>query len=95
MVQNQLGHSSIVTTADVYISVLPDLARKAAEDTAALVLQAGRLVPGTKRVRRADRPKPAGPRRGAPRRGAPGGSTTPAGNLVRKGRAGKSRDGQK
>jgi integrase len=33
-VQDQLGHSSIVLTADTYISVLPDVARKAAEDTA-------------------------------------------------------------
>jgi|GEM_PF-3203800 Phage integrase family len=51
-VQDQLGHSSIVLTADAYISVLPEIARKAAEDTAALVIQAGYLVPGTRRPRR-------------------------------------------
>nr|WP_228561086.1 tyrosine-type recombinase/integrase [Catenulispora pinisilvae] len=56
VVQDQLGHSSIVTTADTYVSVLPEVARKAAEDTAALVLKAGRLVPGTRRIRRADKP---------------------------------------
>lgn len=56
VVQDQLGHSSIVTTADIYVSVLPDVARKAAEDTAALLLKAGRLVPGTRRVRRRDKP---------------------------------------
>ncbi|HEX9520335.1 MAG TPA: tyrosine-type recombinase/integrase [Streptosporangiaceae bacterium] len=51
-VQDQLGHSSIVLTADTYISVLPDVARQAAEDTASLVLRAGYLVPGTRRTRR-------------------------------------------
>ncbi|WP_323746067.1 site-specific integrase [Catenulispora pinisilvae] len=56
VVQDQLGHSSIVTTADTYVSVLPEVARKAAEDTASLVLKAGRLVPGTRRIRRADKP---------------------------------------
>jgi hypothetical protein len=54
-VQDQLGHSSIVLTADTYISVLPDVARQAAEDTAALVLSAGYLVPGTRRTRRRQR----------------------------------------
>ena len=57
-VQDQLGHSSIVLTADTYISVLPDVARKAAEDTATLIIQAGYLVPGTSRPRR-PRPRPA------------------------------------
>ena len=32
IVQDMLGHPSIVLTADTYTSVLPDLARKAAED---------------------------------------------------------------
>ena len=60
VVQDQLGHSSIVITADTYVSVLPEVARKAAEDTAALVLAAGRLVPGTRRVRRTDHRRPRG-----------------------------------
>jgi integrase len=51
-VQDQLGHSSIVLTADTYISVLPEVARKTAEDTATLVIQAGYRVPGTRRPRR-------------------------------------------
>jgi len=51
-VQEQLGHSSIVLTADTYISVLPEVARAAAEKVAALILRAGRLIPGTKRRRR-------------------------------------------
>ncbi|GAA2021146.1 tyrosine-type recombinase/integrase [Catenulispora yoronensis] len=55
VVQDQLGHSSIITTADTYISVLPEVARKAAEDTAALILRHGRLIPGTRRTRRAER----------------------------------------
>jgi integrase len=52
-IQDQLGHSSIVLTADTYISVLPEVARKAAEDTATLVIKAGYLVPGTRRPRHA------------------------------------------
>jgi integrase len=55
VVQDQLGHSSIVITADTYVSVLPDVARQAAEDTATLILQAGRLIPGTSRPRRPQR----------------------------------------
>ena len=58
VVQDLLGHSSIVITADTYVSVLPEVARKAAEDTAALVLNAGRLVPGTNRTRRAAHCRP-------------------------------------
>jgi hypothetical protein len=58
VVQEMLGHSSIVLTADTYTSVLPEIAHKAAEKTAAHVLKAGRLVPGTKRTRcRASTPK--------------------------------------
>lgn len=55
VVQDQLGHSSIVITADTYVSVLPEVARQAAENTATLILQAGRLVPGTNRPRRPER----------------------------------------
>jgi integrase len=53
-VQEMLGHSSIVLTADTYISVVPELARDAAEKIAALILKAGYLVPGTRRKRRRD-----------------------------------------
>jgi integrase len=53
VIQDQLGHASIVLTADTYVSVEPDLARKAAESTARLVLRDSRYVPGTHRVRRA------------------------------------------
>jgi integrase len=48
-VQDQLGHSSIVLTADTYVSVLPQVARQAAENTATLIIQAGYLVPRTSR----------------------------------------------
>jgi integrase len=51
VVSDQLGHSSIVLTADTYISVLPRLALKAAEATAKLVAKAGRRAPGSKRPR--------------------------------------------
>jgi hypothetical protein len=53
VVQDMLGHCSIVLTADTYTPVLPTVAHKAAEQVAALVLQAGRLVPSTGRPRRA------------------------------------------
>jgi integrase len=51
VVSDQLGHSSIVLTADTYISVLPTLARKAAEATAKLIAKAGRRAPGSKKPR--------------------------------------------
>ncbi|MFI6393727.1 hypothetical protein [Nonomuraea sp. NPDC050540] len=35
-----LGHASIVLTADTYVSVLPEVAHKAAQETAGLVLRA-------------------------------------------------------
>jgi hypothetical protein len=52
VVQEMLGHSSIVLTADTYKSVLPDAAHAAAEKVAALIIKAGCLVPGTRRRRR-------------------------------------------
>ena len=44
-VQEMLGHSSIVLTADTYTSVLPDVAHRAAEKVAS-------PIPGTGRRRR-------------------------------------------
>jgi len=44
-VQEQLGHSSIVLTAGTYISVLPEVARTAAEKVAALILRAAAWSP--------------------------------------------------
>ncbi|GAB1689698.1 hypothetical protein [Krasilnikovia sp. M28-CT-15] len=44
--QAQLGHSSIVLTADTYTSVLTDLLTYAAEATARLVLTAAARNPG-------------------------------------------------
>ncbi|MFI7128862.1 tyrosine-type recombinase/integrase [Nonomuraea sp. NPDC050153] len=40
VVQAMLGHASIVLTADTYVSVLPEVAHKAARETARLVLNA-------------------------------------------------------
>lgn len=54
VVSDQLGHSSIVLTADTYISVLPDLARDVAQKVAELILRHGSAVPGTRRTRRAE-----------------------------------------
>jgi len=42
VVQDQLGHSTVVLTADTYTSVLPETARTAAEHTAALLFPARR-----------------------------------------------------
>jgi integrase len=50
-VQDMLGHSSIVLTADTYTSMLPEVAHAAAEKVASLVIQAGCLIPGTGRRR--------------------------------------------
>ncbi|MET9260814.1 site-specific integrase [Amycolatopsis sp. NPDC004079] len=67
-VQHLLGHSSIVLTADTYVSVLPTLARDSAEATARLVLDAActtgtRLrVPRRRRREATRRPVTAGRR---------------------------------
>jgi hypothetical protein len=50
VVQEMLGHSSIVLTAP--FSVLPAVAHTAAEKVATLIIRAGCLVPGTRRRRR-------------------------------------------
>ncbi|OLT30699.1 hypothetical protein BJF79_38430 [Actinomadura sp. CNU-125] len=52
VVQDMLGHSSIVLTADTYTSVLPEVAHRAAEKTAAHVMKARGVIPGTSRTRR-------------------------------------------
>jgi hypothetical protein len=61
-----LGHSSIVLTADTCTSVLPDVAYRAAEKVASLVLKAGCLIPGIgHRRQRQTRRKKAQGRAGA------------------------------
>ena len=71
VVQDMLGHSSIVLTADTYTSVLPEVARKAAEDIATLIIGAGCLVPGTTRPRQPEPPDRGGGR-GSGSRAHPG-----------------------
>jgi integrase len=44
MVQETLGLSSITIAADTYTSVLPDLARQAAEDVAAILKPTPRAI---------------------------------------------------
>jgi site-specific recombinase XerD len=61
VVQDMLGHASIVLTADTYTSVLPKTARHAATDTAALIRDTGRVVRGTPRPRRREYPRPPEP----------------------------------
>ncbi|XVQ07249.1 site-specific integrase [Spirillospora sp. CA-255316] len=51
VVQEMLGHSSIVLTADTYTSVLPKVAHTAAEKTSAHLLRAAGTAPGTTRRR--------------------------------------------
>lgn len=46
-IQDMLGHASIVLTADTYISVLPEVARRTADGIARLIAQAGRYPPGS------------------------------------------------
>ncbi|WP_236572241.1 MULTISPECIES: site-specific integrase [unclassified Nocardiopsis] len=77
VVQAMLGHASIVLTADTYASVLPEVAREAAERTAWLVLRdAGRTGRHTRkrRGRRGLVLVPPGPHPG------PTGRTTPSGS---------------
>jgi hypothetical protein len=89
VVQDMLGHSSIVLTADTYTSVLPEVARKAAEDIATLIIAAGCLVPGTCRPRQPEPPDRGGGRRGSDSYAHPDGRSavrgTPARTLTRRG----------
>jgi integrase len=48
VIQQMLGHSSIVTTADTYTSVLPEAADRAAQATADMIIEAARSVPVTR-----------------------------------------------
>jgi integrase len=48
VIQQMLGHSSIVTTADTYTSVLPEAAHRAAQATADMVIKAARSAPGAR-----------------------------------------------
>jgi integrase len=52
LVSDQRGHSSIVLTADTYVSILPQLVRDVVEDVAQLLVQQGLRVPGRRRPRR-------------------------------------------
>ena len=64
--QDLLGHSSIVTTADTYTSVLPEVQRATADATAHLVLTAARRTrKKIKNKARKNRPDPR-PKTGAP-----------------------------
>jgi integrase len=45
VIQQMLGHSSIVTTADTYTSVLPEAAHRAAQAIADMIIEAARSIP--------------------------------------------------
>jgi integrase len=55
-IADQLGHSSVVLTADTYLSVAVELGLKSAADAARLVLRAGKRPPGGGAVRRRGAP---------------------------------------
>jgi hypothetical protein len=55
-IADQLGHSSVVLTADTYLSAAVELGLKAAADAAKLVLKAGKRPPGGGDVRRRSAP---------------------------------------
>ncbi len=74
--QDLLGHSSIVVTADTYTSVLPQIQRRCADATAQLVLNAARRtrkkIKASARKNRPDRgPKAGTPAPTKPKTGAP------------------------
>jgi len=48
IIQQMLGHSSIVTTADTYTSVLPETAHRAAQATADMIIEAARSIAGSR-----------------------------------------------
>jgi integrase len=48
VIQQMLGHSSIVTTADTYTSVLPETAHRAAQATADMIIEAARSIAGSR-----------------------------------------------
>jgi integrase len=49
IIQQMLGHSSIVTTADTYTSVLPEAAHRSAQATADMIIKAARSAPRSRR----------------------------------------------
>ena len=55
-IADQLGHSSVVLTADTYVSVAVELGLKSAEEAARLVLKAGSRPPNGGRARRRTAP---------------------------------------
>jgi hypothetical protein len=55
-IADQLGHCSVVLTADTYLSVAVELGLKAAADAARLILRAGRHPPGSRRIRKPSAP---------------------------------------
>ncbi len=61
VIQQMLGHSSIVTTADTYTSVLPETAHRAAQATANMVMKAARSAPGSRAGRLCPTSRPPSP----------------------------------
>jgi hypothetical protein len=55
-IADQLGHSSVVLTADTYLSVAVELGLKSAAAAARLILNAGKSPPGGGSARRRSAP---------------------------------------
>jgi integrase len=85
-IQDQLGHASIVLTADTYTSVMPTAQRQAAEDTARLVLTAARGARAkmTNRCTRGAATVSAAPASTPVINKTPGGALRPSGNMAQK-----------
>jgi hypothetical protein len=88
-VQDLLGHSSIVVTADTYTSVLPQIQRRCADATAKLVLAAARRTRKKIKTKARTNRCHRGPKTGAPTPAAP---TPVAKALVRKPKRGRRTD---
>ncbi|MEU7906288.1 tyrosine-type recombinase/integrase [Actinoplanes sp. NPDC049118] len=82
-VQDQLGHASIVLTADTYTSVLPAAQHKAAEATARLILTTARNARAQMTAKNLRRRRPSGP----PPRPAQTSTTPPRANTAAAGKA--------
>jgi hypothetical protein len=87
-VQDLLGHSTIVTTADTYTSVLPDVQRRCADATEALVLAAARHTRNGSRPRPPRTGPPAATEYKHPRATRPTGNGKPAAHRPAAGRTG-------
>ncbi|WP_407658409.1 tyrosine-type recombinase/integrase [Kitasatospora acidiphila] len=60
VIQHQVGHASVVTTTDMYVSVMPQTAHEGAEATARLLRDAAREYVRGQRSKPSSRKQPPG-----------------------------------